>query len=87
MYFAINRQNISNWRLNLTNISLAAIARMVKQLDSEIRIGVNSKNELRNSVEDYAKQIAKLAISIARRANRNTVLPQDIVTAREQLMI
>lgn len=70
----------------MTNISLAAITRIAKRVDPSIRIGVETKNELRQSVEEYAAHIAEFAISMARNANRNTVLIQDIVTAREQLM-
>lgn len=71
----------------MPDISLAAINRMVKRIDPNIRIGISAKDELRRSVEDYTVHIAELAISIAKNANRNTILPQDISAAREQLMI
>lgn len=71
----------------MPDISRAAIARIVKRMDPDIRIGIQSKDELRKSLEDYAVRIAELAISSARNANRNTILPQDISAAREQLMI
>lgn len=71
----------------MSDISLAAITRIVKQIDPNIRIGTQSKEELRKGVEDYANRIAELAISFARNANRSTILPQDIIAAREQLMI
>ena len=72
--------------MNMTEISLAAITRIAKRVDPSIRIGLDTKNELRQSVENYAAQIAEFAISIARNASRNTVLIQDIQTAREQLV-
>ena len=71
----------------MPEISLASLSRLVKAEDPNIRIGNQTKEELRESVEEYAKRIATLAISTARAANRNTVLPQDIATAREQLMV
>lgn len=71
----------------MPDISLSAITRIVKSIDPEIRIGIKTKEELRTSIEEYATRIAELAISFARNANRTTVLPQDIASAREQLMI
>ena len=71
----------------MSDISISAITRIVKNIDSEIRIGIETKEELRTSIEDYATRIAELAISFARNANRTTILYQDIVSAREQLMI
>ncbi len=71
----------------MPDISRAAITRIVKRIDSNIRIGVLAKDELRKSVEDYTVRIAELAVSIAKNANRTTILPQDISAAREQLMI
>jgi len=71
----------------LSEISLASIARIVKNIDPAIRIGVETKIDLREKIEDYANRVAELAISITRNANRNTILPQDIITACEQLMI
>ena len=67
--------------------SLSAMSKIVKGIDPRIRIGNQAKDELRESVEDYARRISELAISTARNANRNTVLPNDIISAREQLMV
>jgi histone H3/H4 len=63
------------------------MSKIMKGIDPDIRIGTKAKNELRKSVEDYARRVSELAISTARNANRNTVLTQDISAAREQLMI
>lgn len=71
----------------MSDMSLSAITRIVKSIDPNIRIGVKTKLELRASLEDYASCLAELAISSARNANRTTVLTQDIISAREQLMI
>ncbi|MGA1822414.1 MAG: histone family protein [Thermoplasmatota archaeon] len=71
----------------MTDISLASISRIMKRPDSSFRASNSAKEELRKSMEDYGARISELAVSIARNANRNTVLPQDVITAREQLMI
>lgn len=70
----------------MSEISLAAINRLVKRVDQNIRVGKDAKNELRKGMEDYAVHIAESAVSIARNANRSTVLAHDILTAKEQLM-
>jgi len=70
----------------LTDLSMAAVGRIIKKVDPNIRAGTDARDELRNSMEDYGTRLAELAASIARGANRNTILPQDIITARQQMM-
>jgi histone H3/H4 len=72
---------------NMSEISVAAITRIVKSVDPNIRVSVAAKEELLTSVEEYAGRIAELAVSFAHNANRNTVLPQDITSSKEQLMM
>ncbi|MBN1390226.1 MAG: NFYB/HAP3 family transcription factor subunit [Candidatus Thermoplasmatota archaeon] len=71
----------------MSAISLSAMTKIIKSTDHNIRIGMQTKYELRSCVENYATRISELALNTARNANRNTVLPQDIIAAREQLMI
>jgi histone H3/H4 len=73
--------------IKLPEVSLASMGRLLKRTDPSIRASIQSKEELRSSVEDYGARIAEIAVSIAKHANRSTVLPQDIVAAREQLMV
>lgn len=70
----------------MSEYSLSAVSRIVKGLDSEIRLGASAREELRQSAEDYTARIAELAITLARAANRSTVMHQDVATAREQLV-
>ena len=70
----------------MSDISLAAINRLIKQIDPDMRVAKASKEELRTSIEEYAIRIAELAVAMAQTAHRTTVLQQDIVTAREQLL-
>jgi histone H3/H4 len=65
----------------MTEISLAAITRLVKNVDPRIRIGEETKLELLKATENYVTKIAETAISLAKNANRKTILPQDIETA------
>ena len=67
-------------------ISRSAITKIVKGVDPSIRIAANAKDELLRTVEDYAKRLADLAISITRNANRTTILDQDVITAKEQVL-
>ena len=70
----------------MSEYSLSAISRIVKDIDPEIRLGASAREELRQSAEDYTARIAELAITLARSANRSTVLHHDVATAREQLI-
>lgn len=70
----------------LAGISLSAITGIVKGVDGDIRIGKQATAALCNSTEDYAKRIAELAVSMARNANRSTVLIQDIESAKIQFI-
>ena len=71
----------------MSDLSLSSMKKIIKNIDPEIRVAADTKEELRLSVEQYAIRLSELAISTARNANRNTVLSQDIITAREQLMV
>jgi histone H3/H4 len=71
----------------MTEVSLASMERLLKKTDSSIRISIGAKEELRDSIEAYGSRISDIAVSIARHSNRTTVLPQDIIAAREQLMV
>lgn len=71
----------------MTEVSLASMERLLKKTDPSIRISTGAKKELRDSIEVYGSRISEIAVSIARHSNRTTVLPQDIVAAREQLMV
>ena len=71
----------------MSDISSAAVTRMVRNVDEDIRISVAAKEDIRVSVEEYAGRLAELAVSFARNANRSTVLPQDVASAKEQMMM
>lgn len=71
----------------MSDVSLASMERIIREQDPNIRISGIAKTELRNAVEDYGRRISEIAVSIARHSNRSTVMEQDIIAAREQLMI
>jgi histone H3/H4 len=70
----------------LSEISVAAIARIVKDVDSDIRVGKEAKQEIIRNTEEYTKRLVELAISLAKNANRSTILIQDIDEAKRQLI-
>lgn len=70
----------------MSGISLSAVTSIVKSVDQNIRIGKNTKEVLRDSTEDYVKRISEISVSMARNANRSTVLIQDIESAKEQFI-
>ena len=69
----------------MSEISIAAIARLVKEVDSNIRVGKDAKHEIIKNTEDYTRRMVELAVSLAKNANRNTILVQDIDEAKRQL--
>jgi DNA-binding protein len=64
-------------------IPLAAIERIVKSADADIRIADSAKEELREELERLAVAIAEKACRLAEHAGRKTVKEEDIILAAE----
>lgn len=69
----------------MTEISISAITRIVKEVDADIRIGKEAKLEIINNTEDYARRLVELAVSLAKNAHRSTILAKDIDEAKRQM--
>lgn len=65
-------------------IPLAAVERIIKQADSEIRIADSAKDEIKEELEKIASTIAGKCWKLAGHAKRRTVKEDDVILSSEQ---
>lgn len=65
------------------DLPLAPLKRILEK--TGMRVGRNSAEEFANILEDIIKEISAEALSLARAANRKTVLASDIKTIGKKL--
>ncbi len=66
----------------MAHIPVAPIERLIRDVDSDIRVSTSAAEVLRDALEDRALAVAKRAVQFARHARRKTVKPEDIELAR-----
>jgi len=62
-------------------IPLASMEKIIKKLDSTIRVSDNAKVELKNLLEEKGREIAGRAWELALHAGRKTIKKEDILLA------
>jgi len=65
-------------------IPLAAVERIIRQADPEIRIADSAKEELKEELEKSASEIAAKSWKLAEHAKRRTVKEEDVALSSEQ---
>ena len=71
--------------MNKKLLPLAAMEKVIKQADSEIRVSEKAKSALKDELEKYGLEIAERAWKLARHAGRTTVKSKDIILATEEM--
>jgi len=64
-----------------TLFPLAVMEKVLKNIQSDIRVSDNSKIAFEKVIRDYAENIGKIAIEAAKHAGRKTVKEADIELA------
>ncbi len=62
-------------------LPLAAMEKLLKQSDANIRVSDGAKSALKDVLEDLAEKISKDAVKLAQHAGRKTVKAEDIKLA------
>lgn len=62
-------------------LPLAAMEKLLKQSDANIRVSDGAKSALKDVLEDLAEKISKDAVRLAQHAGRKTVKAEDIKLA------
>ena len=71
--------------INMNELPIAPIGRIIKNVDANIRISEDAKEALGNVLEQCGEDISKQAILLAKHSGRVTVNASDIELAVKQI--
>ncbi|MBR9675820.1 histone [Candidatus Woesearchaeota archaeon] len=66
-------------------IPFAAMEKLLRSADANIRISDDAKKELNDYLEEIGEKISKKSINFSRHANRKTIKKEDVVLAKKQV--
>lgn len=66
----------------MPKIPLAAMDRVIRVVGAE-RVSDSAKEALRDVLEEHARKITKKATQLARHADRNTLMKDDVLLGKE----
>lgn len=64
----------------------APFKRMVRKIDTSMKISDNAKREMRRITEKFAMDVLRGAVQIAKVSKRKTVMKEDIAISKRQLV-
>lgn len=70
----------------MTEIAIAPFKRMLRKIRPDMKISDKAKREMRNMTERFAMEVLKGAVEIAKISKRRTVMAEDIMVAKKQLV-
>jgi len=70
----------------MPEIAKAPFKRMVRKIDSNIKISEPAKREIRRVTERFAMDVLRGAVQIAKVSKRKTVMREDIQVSKRQLV-
>lgn len=70
----------------MPNLAIAPFKKMVRKIDPSIKISDTAKKEIRRMTEKFAMDVLRGAVQIAKVSKRKTVMREDIVVSKKQLV-
>lgn len=70
----------------MSEIALAPFKRMVRKIDKNMKITDPAKKEIRAMSERFAMDVLRGAVQISKVSKRKTVMKQDIIISKRQLV-
>jgi len=70
----------------MPEIAKAPFKRMVRKIDSKMKISDSAKKEMRRITERFAMDVLRGAVQIAKVSKRKTVMRVDILVSKRQLV-
>jgi histone H3/H4 len=70
----------------MPEIAKAPFKRMVRKIQPEMKISEPAKREIRRITEKFAMEVLRGAVQIAKVSKRKTVMREDIIVSKRQLI-
>lgn len=70
----------------MPELAKAPFKRMVRKIDPKIKISEKAKKEMRRITERFAMDVLRGAVQIAKVSKRKTVIREDVLISKRQLV-
>lgn len=70
----------------MPELAIAPFKRMVRKINPTMKISNRAKKEIRRITEKFAMDVLRGAVQIAKVSKRKTVMREDVVVAKKQLV-
>jgi len=70
----------------MPELAIAPFKRMIRKINPTMKISESAKKEIRRITERFAMDVLRGAVQIAKVSKRKTVMREDIVVAKRQLV-
>ena len=70
----------------MPELAIAPFKRMVRKIQSDMKISTSAKKEIRRITERFAMDVLRGAVQIAKISKRKTVMRGDILLSKRQLI-
>ena len=70
----------------MPQLAIAPFKKMVRKIDPKIKITDSAKKEIRRMTERFAMDVLRGAVQIAKVSKRKTVMREDLIVSKRQLV-
>lgn len=70
----------------MPELAIAPFKKMLRKIDSNMKISDNAKREIRSMTNRFAMEVLKGAVEIAKVSRRKTVMREDLRISKRQLI-
>ena len=70
----------------MPELAIAPFKKMLKRIDSNMKISDSAKREIRNMTNRFAIEVLRGAVEIAKASRRKTIMREDLRISKRQLI-